>query len=168
MVHKHGNFAFKEPPFKDNDVVEGGNYCQLRPGTEICKDVVNLTIHNGAFTNCKPQPSWVIKGGNWCQWDFCTHERPEFMTIEKDPDTGEATGLRRCPIDCRHRRFIEKQWQNITERQFRRFKRLEREGKPIPEIRVVRPADDEDGVPPEPEFQAKRLLYRHRILRNLR
>ena len=92
-IIKSGNFSFKEPPFKNGDIVEGGNYSQLTPHTEICKNVTILTVNGGNFCNCKPQDGWILNGGNWCQIEFCTHDRPEL--IEK--------GLTPCVADCGHK-----------------------------------------------------------------
>ena len=65
-----GNWSWREPELKDGDVVTGGNFSQARPGTVICKDVKDLTILGGNFTNCVAQPTWIVKGGNWNQVDF--------------------------------------------------------------------------------------------------
>ncbi len=92
-IHKSGNWSFVEPPFKDGDVVEGGNYSQLLPDTEICKTVKRLTIMGGNFTNCKLQPGWKVTGGNWTQIDRCSHLHPEW--IER--------GLPKCRANCMHR-----------------------------------------------------------------
>ena len=92
-IIKSGNFSFKEPPFKDGDVVEGGNYTQLVPYTDICKDIKTLTVNGGNFINCKPQDGWIINGGNWCQVEFCSQDRPEL--IER--------GLTPCAADCGHK-----------------------------------------------------------------
>ena len=102
---KSGNYSFREPPFKDGDVVTGGNYSQLNPNTEICKSVTNLTILGGNFCNCKPQLTWTVTGGNFCQKSFCSHEHPEWI----------ARGLHECAEDCIHRDGTEKQWVNVEE-----------------------------------------------------
>jgi hypothetical protein len=65
-----GNWSWREPELKDGDVVTGGNFSQAMPGTVICKDVEDLTILGGNFTNCVAQPSWIVRGGNWNQVDF--------------------------------------------------------------------------------------------------
>ena len=65
-----GNWSWREPELQDGDVVTGGNFSQERPGTVICKDVKDLTILGGNFTNCVAQPTWIVKGGNWNQVDF--------------------------------------------------------------------------------------------------
>jgi len=92
-VWKEGNFCFKEPPFQDGDVVEGGNCMQMVAGTEICKAVKNLTITGGNFLNCKPQNGWTVTGGLWCSKEFCSHEHPKWV----------AKGLKKCAVDCKHR-----------------------------------------------------------------
>jgi len=102
---KSGNYSFQEPPFKNGDVVTGGNYSQLVLDTEICKSVTTLTVTGGNFCNCKPQPGWIITGGNWCRKSFCSHEHPEWI----------ARGLHECAEDCEHRDGTEKQWVNIDE-----------------------------------------------------
>src|SRR3989304_5820059 len=94
-----GNWSFQEPPLKDGDIIEGGNYTQLLPDSEICKDVKDLIIKGGNFVNCKPQPTWKITGGNWCQKSFCSHEHPGWV---KD-------GLPICPENCAHRKGDTKQ-----------------------------------------------------------
>ena len=93
MIHTSGNYSFRDPPFKDGDTVTGGNYAQLAPGTEICRGVKDLTITGGNFTNCKAQPSWDVRGGNWTQVSRCSHVHPAWV----------AKGLAECPADCKHR-----------------------------------------------------------------
>jgi len=114
-VWKHGNWAFCktrgiDPPFKDGDIVEGGNYMQLFPDTEICKDVKDLTIRGGNFINCKPQPTWKIEGGNWCQKSWCSHEHPEWV----------KEGLPKCDEHCEH--YKGEDWIEIEEEEFRKLK----------------------------------------------
>jgi len=111
MIWKSGNYSFKEPPFKDGDVVEGGNFTQLAPHTEICKAVTKLTVNGGNFVNCRPQDGWTLNGGNWCQIDFCTNERPEL--IER--------GLQPCATDCKHR-SSEKIEREVDEEEYREKK----------------------------------------------
>jgi len=105
---KHGNYSFRDPPFKDGDVVEGGNYCQLEPGTAICAAVETLTIIGGNFVNCIPQAGWTVTGGNWCQIGYCTHDRPEL--IDK--------GLKPCADDCEHRSAAKVE-RAVDEREYR-------------------------------------------------
>jgi len=94
MTHTSGNYSFKEPPFEDGDTVEGGNYTQLRPGTEICKSVTGLTILGGNFVNCVPPPGWKCEGGNWCQKDFCSHASPHLVV-----DATKACPVCKTPVD---------------------------------------------------------------------
>ena len=109
-VIRQGNFCFREPPFENGDVVEGGNYSQLQPDTEICAGVINLTINGGNFVNCKPQPSWVLNGGNWAQKEFCSHGHPEW----------EKWGMVQCKPDCAHR-SAAKEWVQVEEEEFKRL-----------------------------------------------
>lgn len=107
-VWKSGNSHFKEPPFKDGDVVEGGNWSQLIPGTQISKDIKNLTIRGGNFVNCIPQPTWIVEGGNWCQKGRCSHQHPNWI----------RHGLPICAEDCAHRVGTIKQWVPVDEREY--------------------------------------------------
>jgi len=108
-VIRQGNFCWREPPFENGDVIEGCNCSQLTPNTEICKGVLNLTINGGNFVNCKPQPSWVVNGGNWAQKSMCSHEHPEWL----------RWGLPACKEDCQHRQGSAKQWVEIEEGEFK-------------------------------------------------
>ena len=136
-IIKSGNFSFKEPPFKDGDVVEGGNFTQLVPHTEICSKVTKLTINGGNFVNCRPQDGWILNGGNWCQVEFCTNERPELV----------ERGLTTCAADCKHQ-SPEKVERVVDEDEYRQ-KKLEAKDitKPITDDDlVVEKAVDADGV----------------------
>ena len=130
MAITSGNWSFKEPPFKDGDVVEGGNFSQLVPDTEICKAVKNLIVNGGNFVNCKPQPTWVINGGNWCQKSFCSHEHPELV----------KRGLPICAENCSHRDGDIKQWVEIEEDEYR-----EEKNSISPDKAPVRVADTKDA-----------------------
>jgi hypothetical protein len=131
------NFSFKDPPFKDGDVIEGGNYTQLVPHTLICEGVKNLTINGGNFVNCKPQPGWILNGGNWCQVEYCSHERPDLI-IE---------GLDLCVENCKHR-SAEKVERDVDEAEYRK-KKLEAKDAELPitdgDLSVEKAADV-DGV----------------------
>ena len=127
-----GNWSFKEPPFLDGDVVEGGNCSQLIPDTEICSAITDLTINGGNFVNCKPQPGWVINGGNWCQKSFCSHEHPELI----------AKGLPECAEDCVHRDGAVKQWVEIGEKEYREEKNSLSADKAPVKVTDTKDADD--------------------------
>jgi len=114
-IWKHGNYAFKEPSFQDGDTVEDGNYCQLQPNTEICKNIKNIIINGGNFVNVKPQSAWTINGGNWVQKEFCTHQHPNFIN----------RGLTPCAENCSHRQGENKQWVDIDEKEYIQIKEEE-------------------------------------------
>ena len=148
-IIRHGNFAFQEPPFKDGDVIEGGNFFQLYPGTAICARVKNLTIKNGLFVNCVPQPTWKIEGGAWTQMDFCSHDRPDLI----------RRGLPVCPADCRHRQGDEQRWVQISENELREAKEAARRLEPTaPVVRIVETADA-DGIKSQ-EFEKQAYTYK--------
>lgn len=135
MIHKSGNYSFKTKfdHIKDGDVIEGGNYSQHTPDTEILKGIKDLTIRGGNFINVQKQPTWRIEGGNWAQIERCSHLHPEL--IEK--------GLKECAKDCKHRQGTEKQWVGVDEGEYRTEKNNISPGKP--DVRVVK-SDDSDGV----------------------
>lgn len=143
-IHKSGNYSFREPPFEDGDVIEGGNYAQIAPGTEICSDVTDLTIHGGNFMNCTPQPTWDVTGGNWSQKEFCANLHPEL--IEK--------GLPAEPEDCPHR-SAQKEEVELSEDEVRDHKK---NGKPLPEYKAekVKDKDDVDIV----KHTVKKYVYK--------
>ncbi len=115
MIHTSGNYSFQDPPFKDGDTVTGGNYRMFVPETEICKGVKNLTITGGNFTNIKPQPTWTVTGGRWCQISRCSHLHPEWVEL----------GLPECPANCEHR-TAEKVVRELDENEVRRRKQQAR------------------------------------------
>ena len=145
-VWKRVNYAFKEPPFQEGDVVERGNYSQAVPNTEICKNVRNLTINGGNFCNCKPQRSWVINGGNWCQKEFCTHNHH---------DRAVQHGLPLCAEDCSHRKGAVKQWVDVHEDEYREEKNSLSPTKPRVKINE---SEDADGIKTQ-EFQKEIYVY---------
>ena len=136
-----------EPPFKNGDVVESGNFIQLRPNTEICKDVTDLTINGGLFTNCKPQASWTINGGNWCQQEFCSHARPDLL----------AFGLVECGDDCGHRSEAKVE-REVDEDEFRR-KRKELAARDLAIDETV----DADGVSRQ-VFKVTEFEYNNKLI----
>ena len=142
----HGNFSFKEPPFEDGDFVHGCNCIQLQPGTEICKTVKDLTIVGGNFINCKPQPGWIISGGNWAQISFCSHQHPEWI----------EHGLSVCAEDCGHRQGSEKQWVEVEEDEYREQKNSLSPDKP--NVRVEKSVD-RDSVTVQ-RFQKEVFVYK--------
>ncbi|KKM07841.1 hypothetical protein LCGC14_1729890 [marine sediment metagenome] len=125
-----GNWSFEQPPFRDGDVIEGGNCSQLVPDTEICAGVTDLTINGGNFVNCKPQSTWTINGGNWAQIQRCSHVHPEWI----------AKGLPADKEDCIHRDGDTKQWVEIDEKEYREHYASVSATKP-----QVRVAKEEDG-----------------------
>ena len=112
MIYARGNYSLKEPPFQDGDTITGGNCSQLLPGTEICKDIKNLTITGGNFTNCKRQISWTVTGGNWAQFERCSNINPELVEL----------GFPECEADCNHR-SPTKILREVTEDEVRERKR---------------------------------------------
>jgi len=92
MIHKRGNYSFKQPPFQEGDTITGGNYQQLIPNTEICADIENLTISGGNWINCKKKPTWIITGGNWAKISRCSNLHPEWIQF----------GLDECSTTCSH------------------------------------------------------------------
>ena len=154
MTWKHGNYSFREPPFKDGDVVEGGNYCQLRPGTAICAAVTKLTITGGNFVNCIPQPGWTCTGGNWCQIEHCTHDRPEL--IDK--------GLKVCAEDCEHRSAAKVE-RVVDEREYRdKLTEAKDIAKPIQLADIaVEKSIDADGVTLQ-AFKVSEYEYKSKVV----
>ena len=87
------NYSYKDPgeAIPDGSTIEGGNFTQLEPGTEIMVGKA-LTINGGNFTNVAVQPEWTINGGNWTQVSRCTNLHPELI----------GRGLTACPEACEH------------------------------------------------------------------
>lgn len=127
MIYTEGNFSFSQPPFSDGDTVEGGNYTQLLPDTEICVGVENVTVRGGNFVNCKPPASWTLLGGNWCQISFCSHVRPDLV----------KHGLPVHAEDCEHRKSPTKSWEPIEEDEYREL------------YKAQDPEDPEATIPPK-------------------
>ena len=90
---ERGNWSFSDPgdDISSGDIINGGNFSQLEPETEILVGKT-LTINGGNWTNVKAQQNWTINGGNWKQFDFCTHEMP--FLIER--------GVTECVENCAH------------------------------------------------------------------
>jgi len=91
----------------NGSIINEGNFMQANPGTEICKDVKDVIVNGGNWTNCKIPESWIINGGNWVQKEFCSHQYPDW--IDK--------GLNVCSEDCSHK-SNEKEWIEITEKEY--------------------------------------------------
>ena len=115
----HGNWSFQDPEFEDDrtgthvsdgDTIEGGNFSQHTPGTEIMKGYASLTIQGGNWTNVKPQPGWTKRGG-YPQMERCSHVHPGWVTH----------GLTVCKDDCAHRRAV-KEWTEVNVDEFREAK----------------------------------------------
>ena len=86
------NYSFQDPDLPDGSVIDGGNFTQLLPNTEIMVGKT-LTINGGNFTNVKRQPEWAVNGGNWTQIDRCTNLSPEWIGRQ---------GYAACSANCRH------------------------------------------------------------------
>ena len=144
-----GRYVGVEPPFQDGDIVEGGNYTQFAPSTAICKAVENLTITGGNFTNCIPQRSWTVTGGNWCQIDFCTNERPELI----------GAGMTPCVARCGHL-GVSEEWVRVNIEEVRAVVR--REGKAPEKINTLRRVDrkDADGLTTKIRWEQLKKPYR--------
>lgn len=67
------NYSFQDPDLPDGSVIDGGNFTQAEPGTEIMVGKT-LVINGGNFCNVKKQPEWTINGGNFTQKSFCTNK----------------------------------------------------------------------------------------------
>ncbi len=148
-VITRGNWSFKDPEFEDDrtgahvsdgDTIEGGNFSQHTPGTEIMKGYKNLTIRGGNFVNVKRQPTWMVEGGNWHQVERCSHAHPKWV----------KHGLPACADDCVHR-SVTKEWAEVPVDEFREAK-AELSAQ---EVRVEE-APDSDGVR---EQVFKKLVY---------
>ena len=92
-IIKRGNFSFSDPGDKvpDASTIEGGNFSQLEPDTAIMVGKT-LTINGGNFVNVRRDANWIIKGGNWCQVERCSHLHPEWV----------ERGLSECAENCGH------------------------------------------------------------------
>ena len=160
----HGNYSFSEPPFKDGDVVQPApgqavNCRQLYPDTEICKDVKTLTIYNGDFVNCKPQPTWIVLGGNWRQVDYCSHDNPGLV----------AKGLTPCAEDCSHRTG-DPVWVDVSEEELRE-KQASIRDKLKPDVKEelrITDTKDADGVQGDQKFEVLRHDYKSELLHSNR
>ena len=99
-IIKSGNWSFRDPgkDVPDGSVIEGGNFSQLVPGTEILKGKT-LAIRGGNWVNVKKQPEWEVHGGNWAQVERCSNVHPEWV----------ERGLKPCAPDCKHR-SNDKEW----------------------------------------------------------
>lgn len=88
-----GNWSFRDPgdDIPDGSVINGGNFSQLVPNTEILVGKT-LTINGGNFTNVKPQATWTINRPTWTQKSFCSHLHPEWI----------ALGMTECAENCSH------------------------------------------------------------------
>jgi len=146
-----GNWSFKDPPFKDGDVVESCNCSQLYPNTEICNDVRNLTIHGGNFVNCKQQPTWTVTGGNWAQVSRCSHVNS--WLVER--------GLPVCAENCKHRVGDTKQWVEIDEEEYRKENNSTSQKRPNVKIEKV---EDADGVTIQ-KFQKEVFVYAETVVK---
>lgn len=153
MTYKEGNWSFREVPLKDGDIVEGGNFAQLQPDTEICASVKDLTIRGGNFMNCKPQPTWVITGGLWCQESLCSHGNPILV----------RRGLPVCKQNCEHR-SAQKIERPLDEQGYRK-KRAEALDPQTPitldDLSVEKHVDD-DGVTVQ-KFKVREHVYKHTV-----
>lgn len=87
------NYSFTDPVeyFKNGDVINGGNFSQLVPNTEIMAGLT-LTINGGNFTNVKKQAGWTVTGGNWTQVSRCSHVNQSWV----------SKGLSECSVECSH------------------------------------------------------------------
>jgi len=55
------NFSFKQPIFKDGEIIEGANLSQTTPNTKIADGVKSLTFKSCNLRNCKvPNDATVI------------------------------------------------------------------------------------------------------------
>jgi len=129
------------------------------PGTVICKDVKDLTILGGNFTNCVAQPTWIVKGGNWSQVDFCSHLRL---------DLAERGLIPHCPLVCKH--VVDEAGVHVSELAARPLERL------LPDISAFRDAKalgasvrldtatDADGVVSQKAFVVE-YRYDHKVVK---
>ena len=85
------NYSRQDPDILDNSTIDGGNFAQLVPNTEIMVGKT-LTINGGNFTNVKKQSTWTINGGNWTQIGRCSNLHPYWAGDFDVP----------CGIECKH------------------------------------------------------------------
>jgi hypothetical protein len=90
------NYSFIDPDLTDGSTIDGGNFTQAVPGTEILKGKT-LTINGGNWTNVKQQPEWTVNGGNWTQIERCSHLHPRLLSKGLIPA---------CSTECSH--MVEK------------------------------------------------------------
>ena len=152
MIHTEGNFSFANPPFSAGDTVEGGNYTQLLPDTEICVGVEGVVVTGGNFVNCKPPASWTLNGGNWCQISFCSHVRPDLVKHGLPVD-GE---------DCEHRKNPTKTWEEIDEDEYRELYNSEEED--APKVRIDEVKDDDKVT--ISTFRKEVFVYESKVTKN--
>ena len=150
MTYTKINWCYRDPPLQEGDVLIRCNLCQLSPGTEICDGVSDLTLEKCNCVNVKPQPTWTVKGGNWSQTEYCTHDRPELI----------ARGLKVCAADCKHR-SAEQSWVDINEKEYRDLKAsLE------PSAPTVRVVDDKDAADVIVQtFQKEVYVYKPKLVK---
>lgn len=149
-IIRQGNFCFREPPFEEGDVIKGCNCSQLVPNTAICAHILKLTIDGGNFVNCKPQPTWIVTGGNWAQKSMCSHEHAEW----------ERWGMAQCAEDCSHR-SAAKEWVEVDEEEFHELKHAALEPS-TPKHKIVE-AEDSHGVKTQ-TFEKEVYVYEDKYL----
>ena len=156
-IIKHGNWSFRDPHLKDGDVVDGGNFSQATPGTEICKGVKTLTIRGGNWTNVKPQATWTILGGNWAQVSRSPKAHPDWV------ERGVLAVDAQDPDDVAHR-SAETVWQRISKSEFRAIKDAERVSLPAESAVRIAEHEDQDGVKTQ-EFDKLAYVYEDTLVK---
>ena len=88
------NSSFKQPRLHDGDLIVGGNFTQLLPGTPICVGQ-KITFRGCNLVNVLIDAAWTVEGCNNAQISFCAHLHP--WLVER--------GLPECAERCIH--FVE-------------------------------------------------------------
>jgi len=156
MKHTSGNFAFGKSVahLTSGDTITGGNYTQVTPDTDVFAGIEDVTVTGGNFVNCHRPASWTCTGGNWCQIEFCSHERPELI----------AKGLTPCADDCAHR-SAEKVERVVEETEYRK-KLAEAKDILMPislDDLTIEKVVDKDGVTVQ-AFKVREHEYRPRVV----
>ena len=154
--HTSGRFVMgmSVAHLKSGDTISGGNYAQLEPDTDVFAGIENVTVTDGKFVNCRRPSTWTCTGGNWCQVEFCSHDRPDLVEF----------GLKRCANDCVHRSAAKVE-RDVGEAEYRQ--KLAEAKDPLTvisldDLTLVKSVDKE-GITVQ-QFKVREFAYKSKVV----
>lgn len=109
MIHRQQNWAFKQPPLKDNDIVDRCNCVQKYAHTTIGDGKTGLKFIESNLVNCSIPADAQVDECNTAQIDFCYWLHPDIDLPVEVENCRHVTEVNTIEIDGQAQAIYERE-----------------------------------------------------------